>query len=151
VSALKLEAAGGREMVSTEFDSEVEMVMQELRGNLDAGVGLQRTMPGEELIRQTLSQFKDDLFITSRSWKRLPPVVSSRRGWKAQLELWFKRRLKRATNWYTWEQINFNAATNNALHSVGVIFTAYEKEQATLRAQVKELNLAIEELKINRQ
>jgi hypothetical protein len=136
-------------MASAEFASEVEMVLREIRGNLDAGVGV-RALSGEELIGQTMAQLKDDLFVTARSWNRLPPVVSNRRGWQSRLELWFKRHLKRATNWYTWEQINFNAATNNALHSVGAIFNAYEMEQANLRAQIKELNAAIEDLKTNR-
>lgn len=133
-------------MVKTEFESEVERVLQEIRGNLNAEISIRAT-PGDELIRQTLSQLEGDLFVTARSWHHLPPVVSNRQGWKAQVELWLKRQLKRATNWYTWEQVNFNSATNNALHSLQRMFINYEKEQAVLRAQIKELNAAIEALK----
>jgi len=77
-------------MVSTKFDAEVEMVLREIRGNLNAGVSARAT-PGEELIRQNLLQLDGDLFVTARSWNSLPPVVSNRQGWKAQLELWLKR------------------------------------------------------------
>lgn len=136
-------------MLNAEFQSEVEKVLQELRGNLNAEISVRAT-PSDEFIRQAMSQLEGDLFVTARSWNSLPPVVSNRQGWKAQFELWLKRQLKRATNWYTWEQVNFNAATNNALHSIQWMFANYEKEQAILRARIKELNATIDELKTNK-
>ena len=42
-------------------------------------------------------------------------MVSNRSGGIARLELWVKRRFKQATRWYSWEQINFNAAVHHAL------------------------------------
>ena len=51
------------------------------------------------------------LSILARAWDRLPPVVSNRTGTSARLELWIKSKLKRASRWFTWEQVNFNAAT----------------------------------------
>ena len=137
-------------MVNTEFNIEVENVLQEIRGNLNAELSLEATTTtSEATIRQTLALLEGDLFVTARTWNSLPPVVSNRQGWKARLELWVKRLLKRTTNWYTWEQVNFNAATNNALHSIELMLTNYEKEQAILRAQIEELNSTIEALKTN--
>ena len=52
---------------------------------------------------------------TARAWDRLPPLVSKRTGGIARLELWVKQRFKQATRWYSWEQINFNAAVHHAL------------------------------------
>ncbi len=55
------------------------------------------------------------LTTTARAWDRLPPVISNRSGALARCELWLKRLVKRATRWFTWEQVNFNAATHHAL------------------------------------
>jgi hypothetical protein len=137
-------------MVNAEFDIEAENVLREIRENLKAELNLEATTTSEATIRQTLALLEGDLFVTARTWNSLPPVVSNRQGWKARLELWVKRLLKRATNWYTWEQVNFNAATNNALHSIEMMITNYEKEQAILRAQIEELNSTIEALKTNK-
>lgn len=51
-----------------------------------------------------------NLPVMARAWDRLPPLVSNRTGTPARLELWLKRKLKRASQWFTWEQVNFNAA-----------------------------------------
>ena len=51
-----------------------------------------------------------NLPVMARAWDRLPPVVSNRTGTPARVELWLKRKLKRASRWFTWEQVNFNAA-----------------------------------------
>ncbi len=136
-------------MAQTSLDAEVESVLQEIRGNVNAEISLRAT-PNAELIRRTLLQLEGELVVTTRAWHRLPPVFSNRQGWKAQAELWLKRNLQRATNWYLWEQINFNSATNNALHDLQRLLTIYEREQAILRLQVKALNATIEELKTHR-
>lgn len=132
-------------MSDTKIDSEVEKVLHEMRQNLKAE-SITRVTPGDEIIREALSQLEGDLYVTARSWNRLPPVVSNRQGWKAQAELWLKRQLKHATRWYSWEQVNFNSATNNALHTLLWICTNYEKQQAALRAEIKELNATVERL-----
>jgi hypothetical protein len=64
---------------------------------------------------ETIARLEAYLTTTGRAWDRLPPVVSNRRGAMARLELWIKQHLKRATRWYSWEQINFNAAVHSAL------------------------------------
>jgi hypothetical protein len=64
---------------------------------------------------ETMARIDAYLTTTARAWDRLPPVVSNRSGGLARLELWVKRRFKQATRWYSWEQINFNAAVHHAL------------------------------------
>ncbi len=135
-------------MRQTSFDAEVASVLQELRQNVSAEISL-RPPPHAELMRRTLAQLAGQLAVTTRAWNRLPPVVSNRQGWKAQVELWLKRMLQRATNWYSWEQVNFNAATNNALHDLHRLLTIYEQEQAVLRTQIKALSATVAALKAN--
>lgn len=76
------------------------------------------------------------LATTARAWDRLPPVVSNRSGLVARVELWLKRRLKAGTRWFTWEQVNFNAAAHHALRDLLAVFAAYEKELGELRAKL---------------
>jgi hypothetical protein len=64
---------------------------------------------------EALARIDSYLTITSRAWDRLPPLVSNRSGSIAGVELWVKRQIKRAAHWFTWEQINFNAAVHHAL------------------------------------
>ena len=84
--------------------------------------------------------------MTARAWSRLPPVESDRRGAAARLEVWVKRQLRRATNWLTWEQINFNAAVSDALRLTHELFAEREEELAELRARVAQLSAGLEEL-----
>jgi len=80
------------------------------------------------------------LTTTARAWDRLPPVVSNRSGFISRVELWFKRLLKRATHWYTWEQVNFNASVHHALRDLRTVLSAQEDELRNLRAQIAETN-----------
>ncbi|HEY6232386.1 MAG TPA: hypothetical protein VIW64_14085 [Pyrinomonadaceae bacterium] len=77
------------------------------------------------------------LTTTARAWDRLPPVVSNRSGASARLELWLKRHFKRATRWYAWEQVNFNAAVHHALGEMAQLLAANEKTIADLREQLQ--------------
>jgi hypothetical protein len=45
--------------------------------------------------------------------------------------------LKRATRWYAWEQVNFNAAVHHALRDLLQLLSNYEQEMRTLRAQIE--------------
>jgi len=47
-----------------------------------------------------------------------------------------KRQLKRATHWFTWEQVNFNAAVHQALRDLLPLMAAQEHELQALRAQL---------------
>ena len=60
-----------------------------------------------------LSRLEAHLSTTERAWNRLPPVLSNRGGWVARLELWVKRKIKRALHWVTWEQVNFNSSVQD--------------------------------------
>jgi len=84
----------------------------------------------------SLPRLDSYLTTTARAWDRLPPVVSNRSGTTARLELWLKRYFKRATRWYAWEQVNFNAAVHHALGEMAQLLAANEKTIASLREQL---------------
>ena len=130
-------------------DSEIEGVLAEIRGQLRASAGMDGPQAADRR-RQALMQLEADLAVTARAWDRLPPVVSDRRGAAARLEVWVKRQLRRATNWLTWEQINFNAATNDALRLMHGLLAERDEELAELRARVAELSAGLEELRAPR-
>lgn len=127
-----------------ERDAEVERVIAEIREHLRAPADAPRDADRR---RQALAQLEADLAVTGRAWNRLPPVVSDRRGAAARLEVWLKRQLRRATNWLTWEQINFNAAVNDALRLTHGLLAEREAEQAELRARIETLSAGLEELR----
>lgn len=102
------------------------------------------------------------LSVLARAWDRLPPVVSNRSGYSANLELWFKEKLKRAFRWFTWEQVNFNAATHHTLREVIEALESLDQkqtfhrqemyaQQATRIAEIKENRKLIEEQQIGLQ
>ena len=84
---------------------------------------------------EALARLDSYLTVTSRAWDRLPPTVSNRSGSVAGLELWVKRQIKRATHWFTWEQINFNAAVHHALRDSFEILSSYAHELERLRTE----------------
>lgn len=77
------------------------------------------------------------LTVMSRAWDRLPPVVSNRTGSAARLELWIKRKLKRATKWFTWEQVNFNSAAYQTFVEVVETLNAWEQQLADTREHLE--------------
>jgi hypothetical protein len=87
----------------------------------------------EPVAQENLALINSYLTTTARAWDRLPPLVSNRSGLTARLELWLKRRLRTATRWFTWEQVNFNSAVHRALRDVLQVLSAYEQELAKLR------------------
>jgi hypothetical protein len=68
-----------------------------------------------------------NLSTTERARNRLPPVLSNRGGWLARLELWVKRKIKRALHWITWEQVNFNSSAHQALRDARAALAAHEQ------------------------
>jgi hypothetical protein len=86
---------------------------------------------------ETLALLNSYLTTTARAWDRLPPLVSNRSGFSARLELWLKRRLRSGTRWFTWEQVNFNAAVHHALRDILPLLLAYQQELEKLRAQIE--------------
>jgi hypothetical protein len=87
-------------------------------------------------VSESLTRASAHLAVTGRAWDRLPPVFSNRSGTLARLELWLKRTCKPLTRWFTWEQVNFNRAVNDALCDVIEILKIEAHELASLRAQL---------------
>jgi multidrug resistance efflux pump len=106
------------------------------------GAGDSKALPqitnddNETLTAENLSLIESYLTTTARAWDRLPPLVSNRSGFIARVELWLKRQLKRATHWFTWEQVNFNAAVHQALRELLPLMAAQEHQLQGLKAQL---------------
>ncbi|HEV7798949.1 MAG TPA: hypothetical protein VGO73_12365 [Pyrinomonadaceae bacterium] len=100
--------------------------------NREAARQQDNEIPAEE----HLALIRSYLTTTARAWDRLPPLVSNRSGTIARLELWLKRNLKRATRWYAWEQVNFNAAVHHSLRDLLSLLSTHEQELTELRAQL---------------
>ena len=82
----------------------------------------------------------------ARAWDRLPPVISNRQGALASLELWLKRVLKRGSRWFTWEQINFNAAVHHTFREMVGTLAIYEAQIANLKIELGEMNARLLQL-----
>ena len=100
----------------------------------------------ETLSAENLSLIESYLTTTARAWDRVPPLVSNRSGSIARVELWLKRQLKRATHWFTWEQVNFNAAVHQSLRELLPVMAAHEHELRALRAQFAAAETKLSEL-----
>jgi hypothetical protein len=100
----------------------------------------------ETLSAENLSLIESHLTTTARAWDRVPPLVSNRSGSIARVELWLKRQLKRATHWFTWEQVNFNAAVHQSLRELLPVIAAHEHELKALRAQFAAAETKLSEL-----
>ena len=87
--------------------------------------------------RQEGVRIDTQLSTIARAWDRLPPVVSDRRGWAARLELWIKGHAKNAMRWFTWEQVNFNAAVHHALKDTQEALTILEQRLESVRSDVR--------------
>jgi hypothetical protein len=115
-----------------ERDEEVERVLLEIRQRLSVEADAGADGEGRRQ-REALARLEASLGAAERARDRLPPVSSYRRGWRARLEVWVKRRLRRATNWFTWEQINFNSAVVDALLAAHALLAAQGEREAELR------------------
>jgi DNA repair exonuclease SbcCD ATPase subunit len=110
-------------------------------GNGTSNGGSARQMARQEdpetISSENLALINSYLTTTARAWDRLPPLVSNRSGFAASLELWLKRRLKASTRWFTWEQVNFNAAVHHALRDMLPLLSAHEQALEELRAEAE--------------
>jgi hypothetical protein len=133
--------------------TEVETILNEIRERVRADQE-QRSAPGTLVVpdetaevtttaengsgnAESLSRLSAHLTTTSRAWDRLPPLYSNRTGMAARLELWIKARLKSLGRWYTWEQVNFNAAVHHALSDTLEALRAHEQELIKIRAETR--------------
>lgn len=94
-------------------------------------------MPDTTRLSEAIARLQETLETTARAQGRLPPVVSNRRGLPARLELWLKRLTKRATRWYTWEQVNFNSAVHQALNNVLAALSDHEQRLIEIEARLE--------------
>ena len=86
-------------------------------------------------IKASLERLDSHMTTTARAWDRLPPVVSNRSGVIARVELWIKNFFKKTTNWYAWEQVNFNAAVHHSLREILSALSNLEAELQNARRQ----------------
>jgi hypothetical protein len=115
-------------------------------GAPDSSAELQMTQgDSESVATDKLALINSYLAITARTWDRLPPLVSNRTGLAARLELWLKRRLRVGTRWFTWEQVNFNAAVHHAFRDMLPVLRAYEQELEGLRAEAETRRIELEQ------
>lgn len=89
---------------------------------------------------ESLARAAAHLTTTARAWDRLPPIVSNRRGAVARIELWVKAQFKSLARWFTWEQVNFNAAVHHALSESVATLTSHQHELLALRRELEQLH-----------
>ena len=138
-------------------DREVEETLREIRERVRATAALQATQQvpaagvaaspsvadgtsaveanGRGAASDALSRIEAHLSTTERAWNRLPPVLSNRGGWVARLELWVKRKIKRALHWMTWEQVNFNSSVHQALRDTRAALAAHEQILSKIQSE----------------
>lgn len=139
------------------IDEEVEMVLREIRervisqppaepaaarsapalGNGDGTSQVTLSNASGARSSEALARLNAHLTTTARAWDRLPPMFSNRSGVAARIEVWIKARLKSLSRWFTWEQVNFNAAVHHALGETLQTLSNQEAAIATLRAQAE--------------
>jgi hypothetical protein len=136
--------------------SEVETILKEIRErvradqeqrtaagtpvsqNVSAADALMQPAADSESNPDSLARLSANLTTTARAWDRLPPIYSNRSGIAARFELWLKTRFKSLSRWFTWEQVNFNAAVHQALSDTLEALRAHEQELMRMRAQAKQ-------------
>jgi hypothetical protein len=127
---------------------DVEKRLTEIRERVRAQIRQQTAMTQTQSDDSTpgranevmLEALRANLSVIERSWNRLPPMTSYRRGSIARFELWFKRLLKKATHWFTWEQVNFNSATAKSTKEILAVLSNHEDELMELRRQLKKFD-----------
>lgn len=97
--------------------------------------------------KEVVARIDSYLTVTSRAWDRLPPLVSNRSGSIARIELWLKRQIKQITHWFTWEQVNFNAAVHHALREAVEALTTHQHALAAARSEAADLRAETEALR----
>jgi Mg2+ and Co2+ transporter CorA len=103
-----------------------------------------RSQPTEALARASAH-----LTTTARAWDRLPPIFSNRGGSMARIELWIKAKLRSLTRWFTWEQVNFNAAVHHALTDTLETLAAHRQQLIAIQNQLAEIDRELQTVRIN--
>ena len=125
-----------RERVRAQPLPSASAVSRQENGAGDSPVSTEASRESREALSQDARErIESYLTTTARAWNRLPPLMSNRSGSTARFELWVKSLIKRATNWFTWEQVNFNAAAHHAIRDTLETLAAVEQELGKLRAE----------------
>lgn len=124
-------------------DQEVVDILTEIRERViskEPAVPNVTTEPISQGVSTPNSTFTKNSFaslaVLERAWDRLPPVFSDRTGAIARLELWIKAKLGSIFRWFTWEQVNFNAATHQTFIQLLESLAVQEQQLAQLQNQV---------------
>jgi hypothetical protein len=119
-------------------DIKVEDLMQSIRQRAreSAPQHAEPLFSMQDSAGKPFARLQTSLTITSRTHDQLPPLTTHRSGVLARAELWIKRRLKRATHWFTWGQVNFNSATHSALNHTLTILQAYDQRLASVQDEL---------------
>jgi hypothetical protein len=115
-------------VISQQQDKESVAVSSAMTNGSNGARDAEALQRDNETLLANLSLIESYLTTTARAWDRLPPLQSNRTGLIARVELWLKRQLKRATRWFTWEQVNFNASVHHALRDLLPILSAQANE-----------------------
>jgi len=147
-------------------DDEVEIVLREIRervisqaradqiastsadvaGNGDGPAAINNPREDETSSAAELARISGYLTTTARAWDRLPPVISNRGGAMSRVELWFKSRAKSLARWFTWEQVNFNAAVHHTIRDTLDALSHQQAAIASLRAELQDKAQSLAEL-----
>jgi len=141
-------------------DQEVEDILRQIRDSVRAEERMNLNTPTAptssnlDLTGNTPApQTYPNVSTMARAWDRLPPVISNRSGVVASFELWFKSILKRGSRWFTWEQINFNAAVHHTVREMIGTLAVHEQQISALKMQLEEAKAQLlqqsEEQRIN--
>lgn len=103
-------------------DMEVEQILSDIRrqvlhdngttGNTPRAMSLAGRQNGSDASEIRIQTY---LKATDQLRGSLPPVRSYRGGAKAKIELWIKQKIKRATKWFFFDQVNFNSTVHELL------------------------------------
>ncbi|MFN2532128.1 MAG: hypothetical protein ABR555_12610 [Pyrinomonadaceae bacterium] len=133
-------------------DNEIETILREIRNR----VYLQQieqppTAPqksngtGAETSDQLMS-LRAHAATLQRAWNSLPPIVSNRRGAAAKFELWIKRQVGGLMRWFTWEQVNFNAAVHSSMLEIAGQLEQQHDAISSVRTLAESVKAALEKL-----
>ena len=132
---------------SARADAQSQPVLRVQESATQADGGAVQVTHADARAVESLARLQANLATTERTWSRLPPLMSNRRGSAARLELWIKRQIKRATHWFTWEQVNFNSAVHHALGDVRDALAAHERSLAQARSALDPLRDSLERMR----
>lgn len=140
------------------IDEEVEIVLREIRERVRASTPRPEPVanelsvtangdgelpgfvdePEDTATAETLARLEAYLVTTARTWDQLPPIVSNRSGAMARLELWVKAKSRMLARWFTWEQVNFNAAVHHAIRDTLQSLSDHDAALRGLRNQLRQ-------------